>query len=74
VRDAYRALLPDGLTFRPSEKAPRRAWSVTGTAKIDEFRLKSDPNGIRAVGNQRFGAVAGIVADTAPAPRLSIAA
>jgi hypothetical protein len=47
TREIYRALFPDGLTFKPAECASRRVWHISGTARIDGVKLKSDPNGIR---------------------------
>jgi site-specific DNA recombinase len=47
MREVFQALFPEGLTFRPAEKAARRVWAISGTARLDSLKLSSDPSGIR---------------------------
>jgi hypothetical protein len=50
TREVYRTLFPDGLTFKPAECASRRVWHISGHARIDGVKLRSDPNGTVTVG------------------------
>ncbi len=46
LREVFRVLFPDGLTFTPApENRKRRVFAISGRAKLDVSKLSSDPTG-----------------------------
>ncbi len=45
AREVYKALFPEGLIFKPTQKGTRRVWEIHGIARLGGCTLESDPTG-----------------------------